>query len=67
MELERISKDLYAIKELLDTDCPEMAKSRITWLIVSIENTKTNRQTRNAMLIICAASILGILFMYLFI
>jgi|TARA_Y100000015_G_C2362836_1_gene76076 hypothetical protein len=67
MELERISKDLYAIKELLDTDCPEMAKSRITWLIVSIENTKTNRQTRNAMLIICGLSFLGILLMYLFI
>lgn len=67
MELETISKDLHAIKELLDTDCPQMANSRLTWLIVNIEHAKTERQTRNAMLIICAASILGILFMYLFI
>lgn len=67
MELERISKDLYAIKELLDSDCPQMAHSRLTWLIVTVEHAKTERQTRNAMLIICGASVLGILLMYLFI
>ena len=67
MELEKISKDLYAIKELLDTDCPQMANSRLTWLIVSVEQAKTERQTRNLMLVICGLSILGIISMYLFI
>lgn len=67
MELEKISKDLYAIKELLDTDCPQMANSRLTWLIVSVEHAKTERQTRNFMLVICGLSILGIISMYLFI
>ena len=33
-----ILKDLKAIKELCDSDCPKMASERLSWVIEEIED-----------------------------